>query len=67
MENGSVYSCGWSADGQTGLGHTMNEGSFTRVRGDIEGEKIVKVSSAADCVLALNGNGRTAREGQDCT
>jgi len=52
---GKVYSCGWGADGQTGLGHYNNESQPTIVGGDIKGEKIVKVVSSADCVLALNG------------
>lgn len=52
---GKVYSCGWGADGQTGLGHYNNESEPTVIEGDIKGEKIVKVVSSADCVLALNG------------
>jgi hypothetical protein len=54
-ENGEVFACGWGADGQTGLGHFSSEWQPSRVLGDIEGENIVKVSSAADCVLAING------------
>jgi alpha-tubulin suppressor-like RCC1 family protein len=54
-EKGEVYACGWGADGQTGLGHFNFEWQSSRVLGDIEGENIVKVSSAADCVLAING------------
>lgn len=50
-----VYSCGWGADGQTGRGHYDNEPRVGPVIGDIEGEKVVKVSCRADCVLALNG------------
>lgn len=56
-EMGHVFSCGWSADGQTGLGHYNNQALPERVRGDIEGEKIVTVTCAADCVLALNDKG----------
>jgi len=52
---GKIYSCGWGADGQTGLGHYNNESQPTIVEGDIKGEHIVKVVSSADCVLALNG------------
>ena len=55
-QNGKVYSCGWSADGQTGLGHYDNQEVPELIRGDIANEKIVKVACAADCVLALNGN-----------
>ena len=56
-DEGKVYSCGWGADGQTGLGHYQNTGEPTRVRGDVEGEVVVKVACAADCVLALTDNG----------
>lgn len=55
MKNGNVYSCGWGADGQTGLGHYNTVDTLTRVEGDILNERIVKVSSIADFVLALNG------------
>lgn len=54
-ENGKVFSCGWGADGQTGQGHFNSIGEWTRVRGDIENEKIVKLACKFDCVLALNG------------
>ena len=54
-DTGEVYACGWGADGQTGLGHFNTEWTPSRVTGDVAGEKIVKVSSRADCVLALNG------------
>lgn len=54
-KNGEVYSFGWGADGQTGLGHYNNESNPTIVEGDIKGEKIIKIVSSADCVLALNG------------
>lgn len=56
-ETGSVYSCGWGADGQTGLGHYNSQHIPQLVEGDIKHEKIVKVSSAGDCVLALNDKG----------
>lgn len=56
-ETGSVYSCGWGADGQTGLGHYNNQHNPEIIEGDIKNEKIVKLSSAGDCVLALNDKG----------
>ncbi|XP_050060125.1 RCC1-like G exchanging factor-like protein isoform X3 [Aphis gossypii] len=56
-KTGKVYACGWGADGQTGLGHYNNESQPTIVEGDIKDEKIVKVVSSADCVLALNDQG----------
>ena len=54
-QNGRLFSCGWGADGQTGLGHYDSSDEPTEIEGDIKGEKIVKVVCAADCVLALNG------------
>jgi RCC1-like G exchanging factor-like protein len=54
-ESGKVYACGWGADGQTGLGTFENRGPPAAVKGDITSEKIVKVASTVDCVLALNG------------
>lgn len=56
-DNGRVYACGWGADGQTGLGHYASVAQPTRVRGDIEGERIVRVAGSVDCVLALNDRG----------
>jgi alpha-tubulin suppressor-like RCC1 family protein len=56
-EEGSVYGCGWSADGQTGLGHYENTDCPSRVNGEIQGEKIVKIASVGDCTLALNDRG----------
>ncbi|KAJ8983527.1 hypothetical protein NQ317_012018 [Molorchus minor] len=56
-EDGCVYSCGWGADGQTGLGHFVNAETFSRVKGDIESEKITKLSCRSDFVLALNEKG----------
>lgn len=55
--SGEIYSCGWSADGQTGLGHYNNQHRPELIQGDIKNEKIVKVSSTGDCVLALNDKG----------
>ncbi|CAH1103130.1 unnamed protein product [Psylliodes chrysocephalus] len=57
-EDGSVYSCGWGADGQTGLEHFNNCSEFTKVNGDIQNEKIIKLSSRSDFVLALNDKGQ---------
>ncbi len=56
-ESGKVYSFGNGADGQTGLGHFRVTHVPTVVKGDIENEKIVKISSASDTVLALNDKG----------
>ncbi|CAO1435526.1 unnamed protein product [Diamesa tonsa] len=54
---GTVFSCGWGADGQTGLNHYKNQDVLKCVEGEIKNEKIIKISCAADCVLALNKNG----------
>lgn len=54
-ESGKVFACGWGADGQTGLGHFNSVDGWCRVRGDIEHEKITKLATKFDCVLALNG------------
>ena len=54
-KNGQVYSCGWGADGQTGLGDYINQGTPKLVQGEIQGEKIVRLVTSADAVLALNG------------
>lgn len=56
-KSGQVYSCGWSSDGQTGLGHYKTTHIPSLVEGDVKGEKIVSLSCAADCVLALNDKG----------
>ncbi|KAK5642811.1 hypothetical protein RI129_008978 [Pyrocoelia pectoralis] len=56
-KDGCVYSCGWGADGQTGLGHFNSVSRFTKVNGDIASEKIVKIATAADFNLALNDKG----------
>ena len=56
-DTGELYACGWGADGQTGLGHMNSEHRPTRVKGDIEGTRIVKVSSCADTTLALDDLG----------
>lgn len=53
--NGRVFACGWGADGQTGLESYQNQGIPKLVEGEIKGEKIVKLSSSADAVLAING------------
>lgn len=56
-DSGKVFSCGWGADGQTGLGHYNTTSKFTLVGADILGERIVKLSCKADFVLAINDRG----------
>lgn len=53
--NGKVFSCGWGADGQTGLGHYNSIHTPSLIAGDISTERIVKLACTADCVLGLNG------------
>lgn len=55
--DGQLYSCGWGADGQTGLGHYKNQATPEQVKGDIGKTKITKVSTYADTVLALDTEG----------
>ncbi|KAG5340041.1 RCC1L protein, partial [Acromyrmex charruanus] len=57
-ETGEVYTFGWGADGQTGLAHYQNEHRPSLVKGDLAGQRIVKVACAADCVLALSDKGK---------
>ncbi|XP_070533200.1 RCC1-like G exchanging factor-like protein isoform X2 [Ptychodera flava] len=57
-EKGEVYSCGWGADGQTGLGHYNTSSQPAKLEGDINNEKIIKVTSFADCCLALSEKGK---------
>ncbi|CAG5101737.1 Similar to Rcc1l: RCC1-like G exchanging factor-like protein (Mus musculus) [Cotesia congregata] len=57
-EQGQVYACGWGADGQTGLGHYNNQWKPELVKGEVEGEKIIKVAGISDCVLALSESGK---------
>ena len=54
-QKGSVYACGLGADGQTGLGHFQNQGEPVKVRGDLENEQIIQVSTCADSNLAVSG------------
>lgn len=56
-DSGAIYACGWGADGQTGLGHYNNQHQPELVQGDVKGERITKISSVGDCVLALNDKG----------
>ncbi|KAG8248821.1 Williams-Beuren syndrome chromosome region 16 protein [Homalodisca vitripennis] len=55
--DGGVYSCGWGADGQLGLGEFISQWRPSRVAGDILNERITKVVGTGDCVLALNDKG----------
>ncbi|ESO04408.1 hypothetical protein HELRODRAFT_79114 [Helobdella robusta] len=56
-DDGRLFACGLSTDGQTGQGHYECVENFEEVVGDVKGEKIVQVSSKADTVLAVSEKG----------
>uniref|UniRef100_A0A6J0UB51 RCC1-like G exchanging factor-like protein n=1 Tax=Pogona vitticeps TaxID=103695 RepID=A0A6J0UB51_9SAUR len=56
-ERGDVYSCGWGADGQTGLGHYDITSKPTKVGGDLSGVRIVQVATYGDGCLAVSEDG----------
>ena len=53
--SGRVFACGWGADGQTGRGNYETTSEVTEVKGEVEGERVIKLATSADCVLALTG------------
>ncbi|XP_020861348.1 RCC1-like G exchanging factor-like protein isoform X3 [Phascolarctos cinereus] len=56
-DKGEVYSCGWGADGQTGLGHYDITSKPTKVGGGIVGVKVVQVATYGDFCLAVSAEG----------
>ena len=54
-KSGQVFACGWGADGQLGNGVFDSNSTPSKVLGDIQGERIVSLSSACDTILAVNG------------
>ncbi|XP_059511218.1 RCC1-like G exchanging factor-like protein isoform X2 [Stegostoma tigrinum] len=56
-EKGEIYSCGWGADGQTGLGHYGVTCKLTRLTGDIAGVNIVQTATYGDFCLAVSKDG----------
>ncbi len=56
-KEGRVYTCGWSADGQLGQDIYSVQAKPSLVKGDINGVKIVKLSTKGDFVLALSDAG----------
>ncbi|XP_012382723.1 RCC1-like G exchanging factor-like protein isoform X2 [Dasypus novemcinctus] len=56
-DKGEVYSCGWGADGQTGLGHYNITSSPTKLGGDLAGVTVVQVATCGDCCLAVSADG----------
>ncbi|XP_068600698.1 RCC1-like G exchanging factor-like protein [Brachionichthys hirsutus] len=57
-EAGSVFSCGWGADGQTGVGHYAVSASPVQVGGDLLGVDVQQVSTYGDCSLAVSAEGQ---------
>ncbi|XP_062392118.1 RCC1-like G exchanging factor-like protein [Sardina pilchardus] len=57
-ETGTVYACGWGADGQTGLGHYDKASCPVKLTGDLTGVKVQQVASYGDCSLAVSTNGQ---------
>uniref|UniRef100_A0A8C0DU82 RCC1-like G exchanging factor-like protein n=1 Tax=Balaenoptera musculus TaxID=9771 RepID=A0A8C0DU82_BALMU len=56
-DKGEVYSCGWGADGQTGLGHYDITSAPTKLAGDLAGVNVVQVATCGDCCLAVSVDG----------
>nr|XP_008534954.1 PREDICTED: Williams-Beuren syndrome chromosomal region 16 protein [Equus przewalskii] len=56
-DKGEVYSCGWGADGQTGLGHYSITSTPTMLGGDLAGVNVVQVATYGDCCLAVSADG----------
>ncbi|XP_052609865.1 RCC1-like G exchanging factor-like protein isoform X2 [Peromyscus californicus insignis] len=56
-DRGEVYSCGWGADGQTGLGHYNITSTPTKLGGDLAGVTVVQVATYGDCCLAVSSDG----------
>lgn len=56
-DEGKVYSCGWGADGQTGLGHHEKSWRPVEVGGDLSGVQVQQVCTYGDCSLALSRDG----------
>ncbi|XP_016080632.1 PREDICTED: Williams-Beuren syndrome chromosomal region 16 protein, partial [Miniopterus natalensis] len=56
-DKGEVYSCGWGADGQTGLGHYNITSVPTKLGGDLVGVNVVQVATYGDCCLAVSADG----------
>ncbi|XP_036136438.1 RCC1-like G exchanging factor-like protein isoform X5 [Molossus molossus] len=56
-DKGEVYSCGWGADGQTGLGHYNITSTPTKLGGDLAGVNIVQTATYGDCCLAVSADG----------
>jgi alpha-tubulin suppressor-like RCC1 family protein len=56
-EKGTVYSCGWSADGQTGLESNRNVSTPQQVYGHLDSRQIKQIATSTDCSLAVATGG----------
>ncbi|XP_016532769.1 RCC1-like G exchanging factor-like protein isoform X1 [Poecilia formosa] len=57
-DTGKVYSCGWGADGQTGLGHLNISSSPVEVGGELAGVDVQQINTYGDCSLAVSRDGQ---------
>uniref|UniRef100_A0A8C1JYB0 RCC1 like n=1 Tax=Cyprinus carpio TaxID=7962 RepID=A0A8C1JYB0_CYPCA len=57
-DRGSVFACGWGADGQTGLGHHNKASCPVPIGGDLAGVKVQQVATYGDCSLAVSRDGQ---------
>ncbi|KAK5616304.1 RCC1-like G exchanging factor-like protein [Crenichthys baileyi] len=57
-DTGKVFSCGWGADGQTGLGHHSISSCPVEVGGDLAGVEVQQISTYGDCSLAVSRDGQ---------
>ncbi|CEQ38996.1 SPOSA6832_00479 [Sporobolomyces salmonicolor] len=55
---GEAWAAGWNVYGQCGISDEEHVGSFTRVRGDLEDEKVVSASCGTSHTLFLTESGR---------
>ncbi|GAA5958640.1 hypothetical protein JCM21900_004661 [Sporobolomyces salmonicolor] len=55
---GEAWTAGWNVYGQCGISDEEHVGSFTRVRGDLEDEKVVSASCGTSHTLFLTESGR---------
>uniref|UniRef100_A0A3Q2TVB6 RCC1 like n=1 Tax=Fundulus heteroclitus TaxID=8078 RepID=A0A3Q2TVB6_FUNHE len=57
-DTGKVFSCGWGADGQTGLGHHDVSSCPVELGGDLAGVEVQQISTYGDCSLAVSRDGQ---------
>lgn len=55
--DGTVMSCGWGADGQTGLNHFKDEATCKVIEGELKDVRIKQIATSGDCCLALSDEG----------